>query len=471
MKKYAILLFSVFVLNIYPQQDDYITVIGDSLVGKVIEGETVREVYGNVVLKQADVVITCDKAVQYIARNDADLVGNVVVKQDSLTIMTELGQYSGNLKKATSNTRIKLNNKKVILLADSGDYYFDEDKAVFKGRVTLYDTSATLTSEELIYFKDEDRMIAVDSVVIVQKENVITADSLEYFRKKRITFATNNVSITNPGNNILIYGDHLEDYAEKYYTLIDKDPLLIQVDTSYGREADTLVTGENDTVMAMKIDTLVIRSLLMEAWRDTMDLFKATDSVRIVRNGFAGKNDFTIYYRDEGKIITKKASEESNQPLLWYENTQLTGDSVAIYLRENQIRLLEVFGNAFILSRNEEYRNRFDQTSGERVIMNFENGEISFTEIFENVLSIYYLYEEKEPNGLTKSSSQSAKIIFEDREVSEVRLYGQPASEYYPEHQVAGNELTFTLPLYRFFSNRPVKEELLTGQEQLKMRN
>ena len=465
----SIIIFAFSILNIYPQQDEYITVVGDSLVGKVINGESVREVYGNVILRQADVVMTCNKAVQYLAKNDADLIGNVVVKQDSMTITTEAAYYSGNLKKATSTSGVKLDDQKVILIADSGDYFFDEDKAVFISNVTLFDTSATLTSDELIYYKEEDRMIAVNNVKIVQEENIITADSLEYFRNKRITYADNNVGISNPANNVQIYGDHLEDYAERYYTLIDKNPLLIQIDTSYNKVADTLVTGMIDTIFSMKIDTLVIRSNIMEAWRDTIDLFKAKDSVRIVRSGFASINDFTIYYRNEGEIITYKIEEEAKQPVLWYDNSQLTGDTVAIYMRENQIKLLEVFRNAFILSRNEKYTNRYDQTSGERVVLNFDEGVLSNTEIYGNVLSIYYLFEDEEPNGLTRSSSQSARIVFDDKEVSEVRLYGTPASEFYPENQVEGKELTFTLPLFKFYTNKPGKNELLKADGKRQM--
>ena len=110
---------------------------------------------------------------------------------------------------------------------------------------------------------------------------------------------------------------------------------------------------------------------MMEAWRDTINLFRAKDSVRIVRSGFASKNDFTIYHRKEGEIITYKVNAEANQPILWYNNSQLTGDSVTISLVENQIRLLKVFGNAFILSQNEKYKNRYDQTSGDTVVLNF----------------------------------------------------------------------------------------------------
>ncbi|MCK7524562.1 MAG: hypothetical protein MZV64_46565 [Ignavibacteriales bacterium] len=76
------------------------------LVGKMVNGESTREVYGNVVLTQGDVIITCDKAIQFISRNDAELIGNVIVKKDTLTIKTPRGFYYGNLAKTRSNAGV-----------------------------------------------------------------------------------------------------------------------------------------------------------------------------------------------------------------------------------------------------------------------------------------------------------------------------------------------------------------------------
>ena len=91
---------TIFVFNLFlfvflsgiifsQEQNIPITVIGDSLVGKNINGESIREVFGNVTLTQGNVVITCDKATQYLARNDAELMGNVVARQEDLTIYTQ----------------------------------------------------------------------------------------------------------------------------------------------------------------------------------------------------------------------------------------------------------------------------------------------------------------------------------------------------------------------------------------------
>ena len=448
-KKIILCLVIISPIIFAQEKTEMIRVVGDSLIGKVIDGESVREIYSNVVLTQGNVVITCDKAVQYLAQNNAILKGNVIVKQDSLTIITDEGFYFGNERRTKSTAGILLDDQKVILQADSGEYFFDEDRAFFQTNVTLFDSVMTLFADELTYFQKEDRAVAIGNVKIVDASNEIMADKLQHFRKSKISFADINVRIRSLENNTTIYGDHLEDYPERKYTLINKNPILIQVDTSY--------VSENE----FKIDTLIIKAGIMEAFRDTSNIFKAVDSVRIIKGGFASVNDFTLYLQDSETIITRKLSEDAGQPILWYENSQLTGDSITIYIEEKNIKQLDVMGKAFMLSQNSKYKDRFDQTSSKNVRLFFANNNLLKAEFEENVLSIYYLYEEEEANGLTKSSAKNVTIIFEDNGVTEVRLYGSALSEYHPEKQVAGNERAFTLPKFIFYQNRPNKSDLL----------
>lgn len=472
MMRAVILLFTFIVLltslNVHAQESEFMTVIGDSLVGKSIGGEMIREVFGHVILTQGNVTITCDKAVQYISRNDAELEGNVVAKQDSLTIITPRGLYFGNERRAESSSGITLDDKKVILTADTGSYYFNENRAWFRSNVRLHDTSSVLTADRLMYFKAEDRMVSDGNVTIVQNTSMIEADSLEYIRPTRTTFANNNVRIWSTDNNVQIFGDHLEDYALEFHTIINKNPLLVQIDTTYTNPPEDTVASidtsssvvNNDETF--RLDTLIIRSNEMESFRDTSNIFIARDSVRIVRGTFASKNDNSVYYRAQGRIVTKKWTPESAQPVLWNELTQLTGDSVNIILQDNRIRKIEVINDAFLLSQSELYRKRFDQIMGEDIYIYFDSTGITETEVKGSVLSIYYLYEDSLGNGLTKTSSQTAKIVFEDKKVSTVQLYGYVKSEMYPENMVEGKELSFTLPGYIYVSDRPRKEALLT---------
>ncbi len=463
MKKYFLLLIIIYlsiIPKLFAQQGDLIRVVGDSLIGKMVNGESVREVYGNVVLTQGNVVITCNKAIQYISRNEAELIGNVIAKKDTLTIKTARGFYFGNLSKTKSNSGVYLDDKKVILTADSGEYFFNEDRAVFETNVKLFDTTSTLTSTKLNYFQKQDRAVAIGNVKIVDPENEITADTLEHLRKTKITFAFSNVRIKNLKNNTEIYGEHLEDFRERNYSIIDIKPLLLQVDTTY-------ITREDSTKEA-KLDTLFIKARLMESFRDSSEKFIATDSVLILKDEFASRNDLTLFYKEQNRIVINKISEEARQPIIWYKNSQLTGDSITIYLDGNKITKLDVNNIAFMMSQNEIYDNRFDQTSSDSIKIYFANNKINEADFFGKVYSIYYLYEGETKNGLTKSNSSKAKVLFKDDEVSEVKLYINPASEYYPEKQVNGNEKSYLLPRFIIMEDRPTKEEMYQTLKQLR---
>jgi hypothetical protein len=236
--------------------------------------------------------------------------------------------------------------------------------------------------------------------------------------------------------------------------------MLVQIDTSFISKDSTVMSGPADTVQ-MSIDTLVIRAGLMQSFRDTINTFKAEDSVRIVRGDFASINDYTVYYRNKDKIITYKRNAKEAQPVIWSGSSQLTGDSVIITLEKNKVRLLHVINNAFILSHNTNYPGRFDQMSGSDIKIHFNDSGISQTDVHGGIHSIYYLYEDSTADGLTKSSAQDASILFENKKVSTVKLFGSAASDFYPEKMVIGKERSFTLPGFNENTNRPIKNELL----------
>ncbi|HRI45910.1 MAG TPA: OstA-like protein [Ignavibacteriaceae bacterium] len=441
----------IFSSEVFSQtESNIITVVGRELIGRVENGESIREVRGDVILTQGNVVITCDLAIQYLAQNNAKLIGNVIITQDTVTITTPEGFYYGNEKRAFSDKGVKLDDKKIILTAQIGEYFFNESKALFKNRVKLFDTVSTMTSDLLIYYRAEDRAVSVGNVKIMDSENIIYADSLIHFRNEQKSFAFENVAIKNTSNNSIIYGDHLEDYRLKSYSLIDENPVLIQIDSS---------KSENDSLLS--IDTLIIKSNYMEAYRDSTNKFYAKDSVKILRGDFASLSDNATYYRDDEIITLIKETDSSQTPRMWFENSQLSGDTVNIFLFERKINKMDIFNNSLIVSQNLNFLNRFDQVSGQNLTLHFDDDGLKRTEVFENVLSIYYLYEEDEPNGLIKASSKDAVIEFQEKKVSKVRLYGDPNSEYHPENLVTGKEQTFLLPKYIFFTDKPDKDNLI----------
>lgn len=437
---FVIILFFVSLIAVNAQEP--ITVTGNTLKGMIINGENVREVIGNVEMTQGRVRITCDKAVQFLASNNAELIGNVVAVQDSIIIKTPKGFYYGNTKKAESESGVTLYDGQAVLSAIKGDYFFNDDKAFFRDSVKLTDSASVLYCDTLFYYNDTNKAEALGNAILYSDDNRIAADSLFHYRDEKITFGYGHVIITDIKNGASIYGGKLEDYSLRKYSLMTKNPVLMQIDTS------------NSGL----IDTLLMASLRMESYRDSLQRFAAIDSVRIVRGPFASVNDSTVYMRGAEQITTLKRYKI---PVMWNDLTQISGDTIKVYLKDNTLDSIYINENAIIMSQNEYYKERYDQISGNRIYAYFDSSGITRTNIYENSLSIYYMYDEGEPNGLIKSSSKNAKIFFGNKRPDAVKLYVSPVSEFYPESVVKGNELEYTLPSFKIYKNRPRKEELL----------
>ncbi len=118
---------------------------------------------------------------------------------------------------------------------------------------------------------------------------------------------------------------------------------------------------------------------------------------------------------------------------------------------------MDIVKNAILISQDSTFKFRFNQMSGDTINLGFKDSKLSQTKVFGNVLSIYYMFEEEEPNGLLKSSAQQIVINFENSKVSEVKLFGSPISEYHPENLVVNNEKSFTLPSFFLYTNKPDK--------------
>jgi hypothetical protein len=420
-----------------------VVVIGDSLVGRNIDGVKMREVIGNVIITQGDVKITCKRAIQNIDKNEAELIGDVVVTQDTITIKTPRGFYDGNNRIAFSNNGLSLNDTHIMLNAVNGYYYFNEKRAYFYTDVNLFDKINNMNCAKLTYYHNTNHAVAVGGVEIKDTANIIYADSLIHYRKNRISLAFNNIILTNKNNTSFILGNYLENYADSGYTKVTDSPFLIQIDTAKNG----------------KLDTLFLISKKLESIEDSNEtIFIATDSVQIFRTGFASVNDISYFYKNKNKLITYKLNPDSSQPIMWYEENQATGDSIIVYIKNNRLDYTEILSNAFLLSKVENYDFRYNQISGDRIRLYFNDSTLTNTIINGKVLSIYYTFEDSTAKGLIKSSANNAKIFFENKKVQDVRLYEQAISEYHPEKIIKGKEKDFTLPTFKIFDNKPTRE-------------
>jgi lipopolysaccharide export system protein LptA len=458
-------LFAAFTNNVFSQ--DKITLNhADSLIGKVIEGQQVREAIGNVELTHAGVKIYANRVLQYTDMNKAELYGNVKMYKDTLSIFAPAGIYYGNEGKVICPNGATLNDSKATLKANTGIYYFAQDLASFKGSVSIYDSkSYVITSNELDYYRSQNRSIAKGNVKIVTDSSVIYSDNLDYEKSLGKSVATGNVKIESDSTvitsdkltyfdfekksvaeekvkinflnkNAIVYGDYSENYERTNYSFVKGKTRLIQIEKGKTKE-----------------DTLYIWSEKMESFRDKPERYKASDSVKVIRADFLSSSNVGYYFKkSEGHGGTIALG---GNPVVWKENLQVTGDSIYAFFGEDLERVY-VTRSAFAVSTNEEHENRFDQIAGVFMFLKFVENKIDYIQVDTNAACIYFSYENKDPNGANRVYGSTIGLSFNDEKITKVNVIGAPKGTFFPENLVNLSDLL--LPGFRVRTNKPVRQ-------------
>jgi lipopolysaccharide assembly outer membrane protein LptD (OstA) len=177
----------------------------DSLVGRVVDGLDAREFSGHVRIRQENVIIQCDHALQFVESGKILLTGHVVVHDDSLTMTAPRGVYYRDTRRAEAYEHVTLDDRVSHLEAEFGTYDVDPRVAFFRSHVIARDTSS-----------------------------VLHADSLTYERNRKLMHATGRVRVLNQHDAVTITGGDLIHDGSMRYSRVTLSPVLVKYDTASG---------------------------------------------------------------------------------------------------------------------------------------------------------------------------------------------------------------------------------------------
>jgi lipopolysaccharide export system protein LptA len=385
----------------------------DTLKGRTIMGEDVRELIGKVHFVQIAsegglVNVWCDRALRFMKQNKIELYGNVKVVRDSVTIRSKEGVYYAERRMMEGKNGIQLDRGKTSLTAQSGEYFVDEKRSHFVGDVVLVDTSMTITSREMHYFETESRSVAIGDVHVYDNVNAVN-----------------------------IYGDSLIHIEQSKFTIVLKQPRLVKIDTS--------TSGT--------IDTMVVISREMQSIKDTAELFVAIDSVRLVKGDMAARCGKATFFVKNDFIALQ------TRPIIWSDENQITGDSIRIRMEDKKLRSMWVKNRAMAISRvDTALPNRFNQLTGRELTMYFHANKLERVDVQKNATSLYYLFDNKEPNGANKSSGDRIFIDFVAGDVDRIKIVGGVLGQYLPEKMIFKHEQDYNLDGFSWYENRPIRQ-------------
>ncbi len=445
------------------------------------DGSKVNICEGHVKIVQGDVTVTSNKVVQYVNENRADFTGNVVVTQEDMTLESPAVSYYGATGLAFSNRGITVRDKRGRLKADSGSYSTQTQIADFNGRVTVSDDSVTIHTDMVQYHRktrisyaygnvtiEEDSVFiycdtaehhrdtrmsyAYGNACVVDDSVLIASDRLEHNRNGRESLALGNVLVKARFSNVLMFADTIINRTYISYTLAVGNPVLYQIDTTFLNPAkdSTATDSTGPKPENLRFDTLYVSCDTIEVYRDNNERYIFNDSVRMIRNDVSAKCGYAVYHKT-GEFI-----EMDESPVVWYDSTQLHGDSITVNIPKRKLDEIHSYSDSFAASREDSVEtDRIDQIAGKEIIIKIRQDTLRNIYANGDTKSLYFLYTDGVPDGVNRDGADALEINFEDGKIATVIKLRGVVGELYPENMVHRNPKQYYLPNFRWDGNTP----------------
>jgi lipopolysaccharide assembly outer membrane protein LptD (OstA) len=383
---------------------------------QVERGERVRRAWGNVYCEQEETLLWADRVNLYAARDEVTFLGNVRVVERGDSLFTPNLVYDQREKVGHATGGVRLSDGEVEVTAPSGRYFNREKRAEFEEGVQMVDSASVLTSQAGEYWSDEKRAEFYTDVRLLQDRARLEADSVTYFRETELSIARGHVFIARLGggdaapdssNRTYLFGDWARNDEAAGTSEITGRPLLIQL--------------QADSAGALP-DTLFIRArrLVVER-RDSLQRLVAVDSVKIWQDDFTSIADSVVYDRieQEGQPVREEIRLYRG-PIVWFEQTQVTGDTVLVTILDGSVDSLRVRSRAF-LAEQDTTLERINQLRGGNLVGLFKNDSLRAVQVGPNAESIRFRKQGTTPDGAVQISADAIEIALKDGEVRRIR--------------------------------------------------
>ena len=416
---------------------------------------SVRQFVGNVSFQQGNVNVKCDRAIQYLNQNRAELTGNVVFTQDDLILKSAKINYDGNSGVAVSNTRVDITDRKTDITANRGIYYSRTLMVDLFDNVTIKDDSVRISADKIRYDRTTHVSFANGNVAVEDDSSLTTCSVLEHNRDTRDSYAQGNVIIRGKYNEAILTGDTLSNFPGIQYSQAKGHPVLFQIDSvrfTYKNTDSSEVWFET----RYRFDTLSMSSDIMESRSEYgRQQYVFTGNVEIVRHNVNAKSGRAIYYK-ANDIITMDST-----PILWLDSTQLYADSIVVGIVRKKLEIVKGYGSSILLMKDTLSDDRINQLAGDFINIRISEDTVRFINAIGNSKSLYYMLSQESADGCDRKSADSIMIEFEKSEIAYIYWLGAVNAEYFPEIVVMDKVKDYYLPGFRWTSQKPTQKRLI----------
>ena len=243
------------------------------------------------------------------------------------------------------------------------------------------------------------------------------SDSIFYDRNRGVAMAYSQVDMIDTSYKVVMRGDYVEMWEDKGFSFATDSAYAISYDGG-----DSLYIHGDTLLMYFDKENEEAKTLI------------ARRHVRFFKSDMQGKCD-TLTYQSADSTIRMRVA-----PILWTEDSQLTGTDIDIKLKDHNVDWVLQRGNAFIISKDSI--EGYNQIKGVDITSKFRNGNIHRVNVDgDGAETIYWIRDDDGGLiGIDVSKSKTMVIEMKNNSVERIKGFKDITETMYPEDDLNEND-------------------------------
>lgn len=390
--------------NVRMEQGDTLFVYGDYLF---YDGNTqVAYLRENVRMENGQVTLFTDSLnYERIPNIGYYFEGGLIV--DSLNQLSSFyGQYSPETKLAVFNDSVQVENPDFILYSDTLHYDTESKVATILGPSVIVSDSGTIHTSRGWYDTVNNASLLLDQSQVESGEKILIGDSIFYNRDTGMGEVYGNMSLIDTAQHVTLQGEYGYYNEQTGYAFATDSARFLEYS-----QGDTLFLHA-DTLQMVTVDS-VYREI------------KAYYGVRFYRIDMQGVCD-SMQFNTRDSVLYMYT-----EPVLWNEQYQLYGDTIAIYMNDSTIEYAHVIQFAFAAQHVDS--SYYNQLKGNDLKAYFEGQAVHQIDVAGNAESIFYPLEKDGAKvGMNETKSGFLTIWVKDNKLDKLKIWPSPVGSMTP---------------------------------------
>lgn len=390
--------------NVRMEQGDTLFVYGDYLF---YDGNTqVAYLRENVRMENGQVTLFTDSLnYERIPNIGYYFEGGLIV--DSLNQLSSFyGQYSPETKLAVFNDSVQVENPDFTLYSDTLHYDTESKVATILGPSVIVSDSGTIHTSRGWYDTVNNTSLLLDQSQVESGEKILIGDSIFYNRDTGMGEVYGNMSLIDTAQHVTLQGEYGYYNEQTGYAFATDSARFLEYS-----QGDTLFLHA-DTLQMVTVDS-VYREI------------KAYYGVRFYRIDMQGVCD-SMQFNTRDSVLYMYT-----EPVLWNEQYQLYGDTIAIYMNDSTIEYAHVIQFAFAAQHVDS--SYYNQLKGNDLKAYFEGQAVHQIDVAGNAESIFYPLEKDGAKvGMNETKSGFLTIWVRDNKLDKLKIWPSPVGSMTP---------------------------------------